>query len=37
MATPADEIKHLEQNGLYSAGNEHDACGVGFVANIRGA
>ena len=36
MATPADEIKHLEQNGLYSAANEHDACGVGFVANIRG-
>jgi len=35
MATPA-EIEHLEQNGLYSARNEHDACGVGFVANIRG-
>ena len=22
--------------GLYNPGNEHDACGVGFVANIRG-
>ncbi|MEY2926103.1 MAG: glutamate synthase large subunit, partial [Pseudomonadota bacterium] len=23
--------------GLYNARNEHDACGVGFVANIKGA
>ena len=23
--------------GLYSPGDEHDACGVGFVANIKGA
>ena len=22
--------------GLYDARNEHDACGVGFVANIKG-
>jgi glutamate synthase (NADPH/NADH) large chain len=29
MAYPADQ-------GLYSARNEHDACGVGFVANIKG-
>ena len=35
MATAA-EISHLEQHGLYSRDNEHDACGVGFVANIRG-
>ncbi len=35
MTTMA-EIEHLEQHGLYSRGNEHDACGVGFVANIRG-
>ncbi|MFO1192166.1 MAG: glutamate synthase-related protein [Rhodoferax sp.] len=35
MATSA-EIEHLEKSGLYSAANEHDACGVGFVANIRG-
>jgi glutamate synthase (NADPH/NADH) large chain len=25
------------QQGLYHPANEHDACGVGFVANIRGA
>ena len=26
----------LEAQGLYSPLNEHDACGVGFVANIKG-
>jgi glutamate synthase (NADPH) large chain len=25
-----------EAQGLYSPGNEHDACGVGFVAHIKG-
>ncbi|HIE90430.1 MAG TPA: hypothetical protein EYQ56_01710, partial [Methylophilaceae bacterium] len=25
-----------EKQGLYSPGNEHDACGVGFVAHIKG-
>ena len=25
-----------EPRGLYDPANEHDACGVGFVANIRG-
>lgn len=34
--TTAQEIAHLQQNGLYSKGQEHDACGVGFVAHIRG-
>ncbi|MBT0569445.1 glutamate synthase subunit alpha [Curvibacter sp. CHRR-16] len=34
--TTAAEIKHLQEQGLYSTGNEHDACGVGFVAHIRG-
>ena len=34
--TTAAEIKHLEDNGLYSAAQEHDACGVGFVAHIKG-
>jgi glutamate synthase (NADPH/NADH) large chain/glutamate synthase (ferredoxin) len=34
--TKAAEIQHLQQNGLYSAANEHDACGVGFVAHIKG-
>jgi glutamate synthase (NADPH) large chain len=26
-----------EKQGLYDPRNEHDACGVGFVANIKGA
>ena len=30
------EIKHAEQHGLYTGANEHDACGVGFVAHIKG-
>ncbi len=34
--TTAAEIKYLQDNGLYSTANEHDACGVGFVAHIRG-
>ena len=25
-----------EEQGLYDPANEHDACGVGFVAHIRG-
>ena len=25
-----------EKQGLYNPINEHDACGIGFVANIRG-
>ena len=32
----AAEIEYLQQNGLYSSANEHDACGVGFVAHIKG-
>jgi len=23
--------------GLYDPAHEHDACGIGFVANVRGA
>ena len=34
--TQAAEIKHLQDHGLYSPTQEHDACGVGFVAHIRG-
>jgi glutamate synthase (NADPH/NADH) large chain/glutamate synthase (ferredoxin) len=34
--TTAAEIEYLQQQGLYSAQQEHDACGVGFVAHIRG-
>ncbi|MDP3520890.1 MAG: glutamate synthase central domain-containing protein, partial [Hydrogenophaga sp.] len=35
--TTAAEITHLQEHGLYSGANEHDACGVGFVAHIKGA
>ena len=34
--TTAAEIAHLQQHGLYSSEQEHDACGVGFVAHIKG-
>ncbi len=34
--TTAAEIRHFQDNGLYSPANEHDACGVGFVAHIKG-
>ncbi|WP_280187462.1 glutamate synthase-related protein [Delftia sp. PS-11] len=34
--TTAAEIKHLQDHGLYSKSNEHDACGLGFVAHIKG-
>ena len=34
--TTAAEIAHLQEHGLYSKRNEHDACGLGFVAHIKG-
>ncbi|WP_295855784.1 glutamate synthase-related protein [uncultured Xylophilus sp.] len=34
--TTAAEIEYLQQHGLYSKSNEHDACGLGFVAHIKG-
>ena len=34
--TTLAEVEYLEKNGLYARSNEHDSCGVGFVANIRG-
>lgn len=41
MSVPAaptpEEILALSQTGLYDPRNEHDACGVGFVAHIKGA
>ena len=30
------EIDQLRQYGLYDPAHEHDACGVGFVAHIKG-
>ncbi|MEY3474711.1 MAG: hypothetical protein RL087_1169, partial [Pseudomonadota bacterium] len=35
MTTPAEQ-EQLIQHGLYDPANEHDACGVGFVAHIKG-
>jgi len=34
--TTAAEQQQLQQHGLYDPTNEHDACGVGFVAHIKG-
>jgi glutamate synthase (NADPH/NADH) large chain len=34
--TPDSALDHAEAQGLYAPGLEHDACGVGFVANIKG-
>ncbi|PAX15483.1 glutamate synthase subunit alpha [Vandammella animalimorsus] len=33
----ASEAQPLRQQGLYDPSHEHDACGVGFVAHIKGA
>ena len=30
------EIQDLAENGLYRSANEKDACGLGFVAHIKG-
>jgi len=30
------QFERPEQQGLYNPKNEHDACGLGFVANIHG-
>jgi hypothetical protein len=35
-APTPDEIRDLADRGLYAATQEHDACGVGFVAHIKG-
>jgi glutamate synthase (NADPH/NADH) large chain/glutamate synthase (ferredoxin) len=34
--TTAAEKTELQLTGLYDPANEHDACGVGFVAHIKG-
>ena len=35
MTTAADK-SYLQYQGLYDPSQEHDACGVGFVAHIKG-
>ena len=37
MDTRAEDIGDQRPQGLYSPSDEHDACGVGFVAHIKGA
>ena len=34
--TSRAEIAQAIEQGLYQPGQEHDACGVGFVAHIKG-
>jgi glutamate synthase (NADPH) large chain len=34
--TDAAELQQSAEHGLYSPEHEHDACGVGFVAHIKG-
>ncbi|MFY9514561.1 MAG: glutamate synthase-related protein [Rubrivivax sp.] len=36
LPASADEIRALARDGLYDPAQEHDACGVGFVAHIKG-
>ena len=31
-----ETIEAATRQGLYDPRNEHDACGVGFVANLKG-
>ena len=37
MTDPAQPLLRPAAQGLYDPASEHDACGVGFVANIKGA
>jgi glutamate synthase (NADPH) large chain len=36
LKADADARAQAQQQGLYSAAHEHDACGVGFIAHIKG-
>jgi glutamate synthase (NADPH/NADH) large chain len=35
-AAAPEELLHTAEHGLYDPSREHDACGVGFVAHIKG-
>ena len=35
--TQIPDLDHIATHGLYNPENEHDACGVGVVANIDGS
>ncbi|HEV2897627.1 MAG TPA: hypothetical protein VGX71_07290, partial [Pseudaminobacter sp.] len=34
--TKAVAVKRAIEHGLYNPRNEHDACGVGFIAQMKG-
>ena len=36
VSASATELRVAAKRGLYQPGHEHDACGVGFVAHIKG-
>ncbi|TWT47445.1 glutamate synthase-related protein [Botrimarina hoheduenensis] len=36
MRNPASLLHLPSQQGLYDPAHEHDACGVGFIANVKG-
>jgi len=36
MSTRSDQRKDAAEHGLYDPAYEHDACGVGFVASVKG-
>jgi glutamate synthase domain-containing protein 2/glutamate synthase domain-containing protein 1/glutamate synthase domain-containing protein 3 len=36
MTATSEQIREAKEKGLYRPETEHDACGVGFVANIKG-
>ena len=36
MPIAANPLRAPQRQGLYDPANEHDSCGVGFVANIKG-
>ena len=36
VAQQRAHFRHISENGLYDATQEHDACGIGVVANIKG-
>lgn len=36
MGTRSDQRKDAAEHGLYDPAYEHDACGVGFVASVKG-
>ena len=32
----AHNLAEAQEKGLYNPANEHDACGIGFIAHIKG-